>query len=108
MACARRSKLRKELIQSGDPEFKPWMMRGLAPAGGTQVVLQHAPADTGLPFWLYTLYSHFNQMPAWEIGQRVRMGEVLGPNGRSGGHSETLNGITDRVEAILPTIYRKP
>ncbi len=24
------------------------------------------------------------------------------------GHSETLNGITDRVEAILPTIYRKP
>lgn len=51
---------------------------------GTQVVLQHAPADTGLPFWLYTLYSHFNQMPAWEIGQRVRMGEVLGPNGRSG------------------------
>jgi chemotaxis protein methyltransferase CheR len=24
------------------------------------------------------------------------------------GHSETLNGITDRVEAIRPTIYRKP
>lgn len=24
------------------------------------------------------------------------------------GHSETLNGLTDRVEAILPTIYRKP
>lgn len=24
------------------------------------------------------------------------------------GHSETLNGITDRVQAILPTIYRKP
>lgn len=24
------------------------------------------------------------------------------------GHSETLNGITDRVEAVLPTIYRKP
>ena len=24
------------------------------------------------------------------------------------GHSETLNGITDRVEPVLPTIYRKP
>lgn len=24
------------------------------------------------------------------------------------GHSETLNGITDRVQPILPTIYRKP
>ncbi|HEX6734463.1 MAG TPA: protein-glutamate O-methyltransferase CheR [Azonexus sp.] len=24
------------------------------------------------------------------------------------GHSETLNGITDRVQAVLPTIYRKP
>ena len=24
------------------------------------------------------------------------------------GHSETLNGITDRVEAVMPTIYRKP
>ncbi|WP_265943623.1 CheR family methyltransferase [Dechloromonas sp. A34] len=24
------------------------------------------------------------------------------------GHSETLNGVSDRVEAVLPTIYRKP
>lgn len=24
------------------------------------------------------------------------------------GHSETLNGITDRVDCVLPTIYRKP
>ena len=24
------------------------------------------------------------------------------------GHSETLNGITDRVDAVLPTVYRKP
>lgn len=24
------------------------------------------------------------------------------------GHSETLNGLTDRVDAVLPTIYRKP
>ncbi|MDR2838105.1 MAG: protein-glutamate O-methyltransferase CheR [Azonexus sp.] len=24
------------------------------------------------------------------------------------GHSETLNGITDRVQAVVPTVYRKP
>jgi murein DD-endopeptidase MepM/ murein hydrolase activator NlpD len=51
---------------------------------GTQIMLQHAPSDTGYPFWLYTLYSHFSKMPEWALGQRVQMGDVLGPNGRSG------------------------
>ncbi len=51
---------------------------------GIQVILQHAPEDTGLDVWVYTLYSHFNTMPEVEIGQRVRMGEYLGPNGKSG------------------------
>ncbi len=51
---------------------------------GLQVVLRHAPEDTGLPVWVYSLYSHFITMPEVEIGQRVRMGDVLGPNGKSG------------------------
>lgn len=51
---------------------------------GLQVVLRHAPEDTGLPVWLYTLYAHFNSMPKVELGQRVRMGQILGPNGKSG------------------------
>lgn len=51
---------------------------------GLQVVIRHAPEDTGLPVWLYTLYSHFNEMPAVEIGQRLRMGDYLGPNGKTG------------------------
>ena len=59
-------------------------MEGTRKFRGTQVVLQHSPADTGLPIWSYTLYSHFSKLPALEIGQRVRMGEYLGPNGKSG------------------------
>jgi murein DD-endopeptidase MepM/ murein hydrolase activator NlpD len=51
---------------------------------GLQIVLRHSPEDTGLPVWIYTLYSHFSSMPEVEIGQRVRIGDVLGPNGKSG------------------------
>lgn len=51
---------------------------------GIEIVLQHAPEDTGLPVWIYTAYSHFKSMPTLEIGQRVRMGEPLGPTGRTG------------------------
>lgn len=51
---------------------------------GVLIVLQHSPQDSGLPVWSYTLYSHFSKAPELEIGQRVRMGEYLGPNGRSG------------------------
>ncbi|NQV83710.1 MAG: peptidoglycan DD-metalloendopeptidase family protein [Rhodospirillales bacterium] len=51
---------------------------------GIQVILQHAPEDTGLDVWVYTLYSHFRTMPEVAIGQRVRMGEYLGPNGKTG------------------------
>jgi hypothetical protein len=51
---------------------------------GIEIILRHIPDDTGLPFWIYTQYAHFDEMPKVEIGQRVRMGEVLGPTGNSG------------------------
>lgn len=57
---------------------------GLRKSRGTLIVLQHSPQDSGLPVWSYTLYAHFSKIPEWEVGQRVRMGEYLGPNGRSG------------------------
>lgn len=57
---------------------------GLRKSRGTLIVLQHSPQDSGLPVWSYTLYAHFSKVPEWEVGQRVRMGEYLGPNGRSG------------------------
>lgn len=51
---------------------------------GMEITLRHSPKDTGLPIWVYTQYAHFNEMPDQQVGQRVRMGEVLGPTGNLG------------------------
>ncbi len=51
---------------------------------GLQLVLRHTPEQTGLPVYVYTLYSHFREMPKLEIGQKVRQGDYLGPNGKTG------------------------
>ncbi|MDP7503606.1 MAG: M23 family metallopeptidase [Nitrospinota bacterium] len=51
---------------------------------GREIILRHSPEDTGLPVWTYTQYAHFDEMPKREVGERVRMGEVLGPTGNSG------------------------
>lgn len=55
---------------------------------GTEIILQHSPRQTGLPFWTYTQYAHFDAMPEVRIGQTVRMGQFLGPTGNSGRGSE--------------------
>ena len=51
---------------------------------GIEIVLRHSPEDTGIPLWIYTQYTHFSEMPKQAVGQRVRMGEVLGPTGNTG------------------------
>ncbi len=57
--------------------------------GGIGIVIQHAPADTGYTVWTYTRYKHLKEMPALEIGARVKMGQkiaVTGTSGTSGRH----------------------
>jgi hypothetical protein len=51
---------------------------------GLQLLLRHSPEDTGLPVWVFTLYSHFNDEPNFSVGDRVKMGQYLGPNGKTG------------------------
>jgi hypothetical protein len=51
---------------------------------GREIILRPSPEETGLPVWVYTQYAHFDKMPKQEVGQRVRMGDVLGPTGNSG------------------------
>ena len=51
---------------------------------GLKVYLRHAPADTGHPYWIYTEYAHLVELPAWKIGQRLRLGDVVGKTGNSG------------------------
>ena len=40
--------------------------------------------DTGLSVWVYSKYKHFDKMPDLELGDRVKMGQFLGPSGDSG------------------------
>jgi murein DD-endopeptidase MepM/ murein hydrolase activator NlpD len=51
---------------------------------GIEIVLRHSPDDTGIPVWTYTQYAHCSEMPALELGQRVRIGEQLCPTGNTG------------------------
>lgn len=52
--------------------------------GGIGIVLQHAPADTGLSVWVYSEYKHLMRLPEIEVGMRVRMGETIALSGRTG------------------------
>jgi len=57
--------------------------------GGIGIFLQHSPEDTGLSAWTYTEYKHLREKPDIEIGQRVKMGEVIaraGTTGTTGGY----------------------
>ncbi len=92
------AKRNREAYHGGIDMPAPWGTPMIAVAAGTiigkylgesnprgiEIVLRHSPQDTGLPVWTYTQYTHFSEMPKLEVGQRVRMGEVLGPTGNSG------------------------
>lgn len=52
--------------------------------GGIGLVLQHAPADTGLKVWTYTEYKHLKELPALDLGRRVAMGEAIALSGKTG------------------------
>lgn len=58
--------------------------RGEDSPRGVELVLRHGPEETGIPLWIYTQYTHFSELPKPEVGQRVRLGEPLGPTGNSG------------------------
>ncbi len=52
---------------------------------GKEIILRHSYEDTGIPgYWIYTQYAHFQSMPTVKIGERVKMGQNLGPTGNSG------------------------
>jgi murein DD-endopeptidase MepM/ murein hydrolase activator NlpD len=52
--------------------------------GGIGIVLRHSPQDTGFSVWVYTEYKHLREMPDIELGQYVKMGEVIAYAGKTG------------------------
>ena len=51
---------------------------------GIEVILRHTPEETGLPVWTYTQYAHLDTAPKVNVGDRVKLGQDLGPTGNSG------------------------
>ena len=49
---------------------------------GRYVWIQHAPGDTGLPFWVDTLYQHFDPTPELDVGVVLKVGQVIGSAGQ--------------------------
>ncbi|MBC8269159.1 MAG: M23 family metallopeptidase [Rhodospirillaceae bacterium] len=59
--------------------------RGEKSYRGKEIILRHTPEQTGIPgYWIYTQYAHFNVMPEYMVGDKVKIGENLGPTGNSG------------------------
>jgi len=74
-------------------------------ARGLTVVLRHSPDDTGLPFWTYTEYAHLKELPPQAIGQRVRMGEVIGLTGNTGIKPNSGKTISSRRPGLHFAVY---
>lgn len=74
-------------------------------ARGRTVVVRHSPRDTGMPFWTYTEYAHLDALPPQAVGQRVRMGEVLGPTGNSGVTQNAKSDVAKRRPGIHFAVY---
>ncbi len=51
---------------------------------GIEVMLRHTPAQTGLPFWTYSQYTHLAAMSPLPIGHAVRKGEEIGKTSNTG------------------------
>lgn len=76
------------------------VFEGKDSARGKEVILRHAPHQTGLPFWTYTGYGHLDILPPLKPGQRVKKGQVIGPTGNSGIGGMSRRQKTHRRAAI--------
>ena len=92
------------IIASADGTVIGKFLGDLSPRG-IEIVLRHSPKDTGLPFWTYTQYTHFSEVPKQEVGQQVRMGEILGPTGNSGIDVKTRKQSEHRRTAVHFAVF---
>ena len=73
--------------------------------GGIGVVVQHAPQDTGFPVWIYTEYKHLREMPSLQIGQKVKVGEVIARAGKTGTVGTRAYGAAGHAHLHLTAWY---
>ena len=51
---------------------------------GIEIMLRHTPAQTGLPFWTYSQYTHLMEMSPLPIGAQVKIGDEIGKTANTG------------------------
>lgn len=51
---------------------------------GIEIMLRHTPEQTGLPFWVYSQYTHLEHLSNLEVGTKVRMGDIIGTTSNTG------------------------
>jgi|SaaInlV_150m_DNA_6_1039752.scaffolds.fasta_scaffold24032_1 murein DD-endopeptidase MepM/ murein hydrolase activator NlpD len=51
---------------------------------GIEIMLRHTPEQTGLPFWVYSQYTHLREMSPLPIGATVEMGQEIGKTSNTG------------------------
>jgi len=51
---------------------------------GIEVMLRHTPAQTGLPFWTYSQYTHLQELSPLPIGAMVKLGDEIGRTSNTG------------------------
>ena len=74
---------------------------------GIQIWLRHSPDDTSLPMWTFSQYTHLRELPDMPLGQRVRMGEVIGITSNSGASRGSKPGGGRRPALHLGVIYNE-
>ena len=51
---------------------------------GIEIMLRHTPAETGLPFWIYSQYTHLREMSPLPLGAKVTVGQEIGKTSNTG------------------------
>jgi murein DD-endopeptidase MepM/ murein hydrolase activator NlpD len=51
---------------------------------GIEIMLRHTPAETGLPFWTYSQYTHLLAMSPLPLGAKVAVGQEIGKTSNTG------------------------
>jgi len=72
---------------------------------GIEIILRHSPEQTGLPVWTYTGYGHLDRIPRLKVGQRVKLGQILGPTGNSGNSARGNKQSKTRRPAIHFVVF---
>lgn len=74
-------------------------------ARGIEVIVRHTPKDTGIPLYIYSQYAHLDEPSHLKPGQRVKMGDIIGPTGNSGTMPQATKAGAMRRPAIHFAIW---